>query len=86
MCNNFFTTFLEYAGKQVWSRGCGLNMTNFVLPVTIGCVPVNNLGIKGMTCWCKTNLCNRELILNDYHNPDNWPIKTEESKYHDTEF
>ena len=52
----------DYAGKEVWYRGCGLNMTNFGTSVTSGCVPVNNFGIRGMTCWCKTNLCNEDFI------------------------
>ena len=86
MNNNLFTQISDYDGKQVWSRGCGLNMTNFVSSVTSGCVPVNNFGIRGMTCWCKTDLCNGDLSLNDKKHPDGWYIKPEEPKYHDSEF
>ena len=76
----------DYAGKEVWYRGCGLNMTNFDTSVTSGCVPVNNFGIRGMTCWCKTNLCNEDFVLNDELNPNGWDMKRVESKHHDSEF
>ena len=76
----------DYAGKEVWSRGCGLNITNFATSVTSGCVPVNNFGIKGMTCWCKTDLCNGDLILNGERNPEGWSLKRGETNFQEPEF
>ena len=59
------------------------------MPVSSGCVPVNKLGIKGMTCWCKTNLCNGDVIPNeqlDQKQSDIEHINRAESRLQEPEF
>ena len=56
------------------------------MPVSSGCVPVNKLGIKGMTCWCKTNLCNGDVIPNEQLDQDIEPINRAESRLQEPEF
>ena len=56
-----------------------MNITELPRPVTIGCIPVDHWGIKGLTCWCKTDLCNGELIPDQVfegtQSNDDWTVK-----------
>ena len=59
-----------------------MNMTQLPLPVSIGCTPVDQFGIRGLTCWCKTDLCNGDLFPNELLGPKKsaiWPMKRQET-------
>ena len=56
-----------YDHQEVWARSCGL--PNIPITISTGCVPVEKDTIRGMTCWCKTNLCNTDLIPIDVQEP-----------------
>ena len=56
-----------YDNQEIWARSCG--QPNLPMPISSRCVPVDTSTVKGMTCWCKTNLCNTDLIPSEVIEP-----------------